>query len=223
MTETYVAYGACETLVNECARLADYSVPQAQEKDGVVPKTSQGEDVGIGTGWWYEAPGLAMQPTFSSWTHVTMLHMWLLTVRLRAFPKDHAPAWHQHLINHFFFRAEERMAQLHQITSNGARQRYLKDLFVQWRGITAAYDEGMVRGDAVLAAAVWRNLCKADARADLRRLAEVVSYMRSVLRQFDEMTDEVIASGDVVFGDPSGEAALVKLPSQIMKDPEGEV
>lgn len=55
ITETYVAYGVCENLVKECARQADYTIPQAHEKNVPVPKTKDGEDLGVGTGWWYES------------------------------------------------------------------------------------------------------------------------------------------------------------------------
>jgi len=54
-TETYVAYGVCENLVKECARQADYTIPQAHEKDVEIPKTKDGEDLGVGTGWWFES------------------------------------------------------------------------------------------------------------------------------------------------------------------------
>ena len=54
ITETYIAYGVTETLVKECARQADYSIPQASEKGVKIPTTMEGEDLGVGTGWWYE-------------------------------------------------------------------------------------------------------------------------------------------------------------------------
>ena len=54
-TETYVAYGVCEKLVKECARQADYTIPQARDKNAEVPKTKDDEDLGVGTGWWYES------------------------------------------------------------------------------------------------------------------------------------------------------------------------
>lgn len=53
-TETYIAYGACENLVKECARHADYTISQAGEKGGGTPRSKDGEDLGVGKGWWYE-------------------------------------------------------------------------------------------------------------------------------------------------------------------------
>lgn len=54
-TETYVAYGVCETLVKECARQAAYKIPQAQQKNTDIPKTKDGEDLGVGDGSWYQS------------------------------------------------------------------------------------------------------------------------------------------------------------------------
>ncbi|MCJ1434922.1 Protein cbp3, mitochondrial [Xylographa pallens] len=213
-TETYVAYGVSEALVKECARQADYSIPQAKEKGVEIPKAQDGEDLGVGTGWWYEEMGLT--PTFNTWAQITFLHMYLLTVRIRCFPAAHAPTWNQHMINHFSYLAEERMVTVHNIQARMVRNKYLKDLFVQWRGLTAGYDEGLVKGDAVLAAAVWRNVCKADENVDLQKLGMVVAYMRSVLSALDTMDDSAVATGDVVFGSPSNEAALVKQRSKMM-------
>ena len=54
-TETYIAYGACEILAKECARVADYTIPQVKEKDGEIPKNGKGEDIGVGDSWWYQS------------------------------------------------------------------------------------------------------------------------------------------------------------------------
>jgi hypothetical protein len=105
-------------------------------------------------------------PTFNSWAQVTMLHMYCLTARLRCFPAAHAPTWQQHLVDHFFHDAERRMAVAHRIVARSLRTRYLKDLHGQFRGALAAYDEGLCRGDAVLAAALWRNVLGAGANLD---------------------------------------------------------
>jgi len=37
-----------------CSAQADYKIPQASQKGVEVPKTANGEDLGVGKGWWYE-------------------------------------------------------------------------------------------------------------------------------------------------------------------------
>ena len=110
------------------------------------------------------------------------------------------------------------MVTTHNIAARSIRNKYLKDLFVQWRGLMAGYDEGIVRGDAVLATAVWRNIFKADENVDFRGVGEVVSYIRGVLKGLDEMADESVASGEVVFGNPESERDGVLLKSRMMMD-----
>ena len=81
------------------------------------------------------------------------------------------------------------MLLLHTITARGIRNRYLKDLFLQWRGILAAYDEGLVKSDAVLGSAVWRNLFKGDEDVDWRNVAMVVGYMRKAIVELDKVKE----------------------------------
>jgi len=50
-----------------------------------------------------------LPPTFQSWFTVTNLHIWLLTVRLRALPKEHGKHYVQALIDHFFIDVEDRI------------------------------------------------------------------------------------------------------------------
>ena len=58
VTETYIAYGATEKLYRQCAAQADYSVPQAKERDTEIPKTPDGFEMGVGRGWWYQSVSL---------------------------------------------------------------------------------------------------------------------------------------------------------------------
>lgn len=145
---------------------------------------------------------LGLLPTFSTWSQVTFLHMYLLTVRLRALPtRESIQTYSRHLIDHFSHNAEHRMDVMHDLGSRSVRNKYLKDLFIQWRGIIAAYDEGLIKGDAVLGAAVWRNLWKASPTGpdgkeiDWTKVAWVVAYMRRVLSELSKMdeADLVIA------------------------------
>ncbi|KAJ5888808.1 hypothetical protein N7495_008849 [Penicillium taxi] len=192
--ETYVAYGMTQKLFDACSSQADYKVPQATQKGVEVPLTESGEHLGTSDSWWYQELGLT--PTFSTWSQITFLHMYLLTVRLRALPtRDSVQTYSRHLIDHFSHNAEHRMDVLHDIGSRSIRNKYLKDLFIQWRGIIAAYDEGLVKGDAVLGAAVWRNLWKASPTSpdgkdiDWTKVAWVVAYMRRVLAEISKMSE----------------------------------
>ncbi|KAK7732062.1 Serine carboxypeptidase 3 [Botryosphaeria dothidea] len=213
-TETYVAYGGTEMLFRECARQADYKI--LKDEDGDARKTEKGEDLGVGEGWWYE--GLGLTPTFNTWAQVTFLHMYALTTRIRQFPKEYAPAWHQHLIDHFFYEAENRMVIHHNMQARGIRNKYLHDLFIQWRGVMAAYDEGLVKGDAVLATALWRNIWKAE-EINPVGLATLVSYLRREVQRLEQISDEAFTSGEVQFVGPEKEEVLVVEQSPQLERP----
>lgn len=205
--QTQLAMGSTETLFKECARQADYIVRQAFDKSVEIPKNAAKEDIGEGTGWWYENLGLT--PTFNTWAQVTFLHMYLLTARIRYAPEPYASQWLQQLNDHFFMEAEHRMTIFHNLSSRMIRNKYLKELYNQWRGVTGAYDEGLIKGDAVLAAAVWRNVFKGQADVDWRNVALVVSFMRRGLRALDGAPDSTIAKGMIKFGSPMSEMAIV--------------
>ncbi|RFU26666.1 hypothetical protein B7463_g9665, partial [Scytalidium lignicola] len=217
VTETYTAYGVTEDMYRECARQADYSIPEAADLDAEMPKTEEGEDLGVGSGWWHAELGL--KPTFSTWSQVTMLHMYLLTARFRCFSSSDSQIWQQHLLDHFFYDAENRMVINHNMHARGTRNKYLKDLYIQWRGLLAAYDEGVVKGDAVLAAAVWRNVFKANEDVDIKGLAQIVSLMRRTLRDLDELDELDIKMSPVQFGAPEEERQTVELKSSLMDQP----
>lgn len=91
------------------------------------------------------------------------------------------------------------------MSARGVRNRYLKDLFLQWRGVLAAYDEGLVKGDAVLAGAVWRNLWKAaDEGVDWRRVAMVVAFVRRAVAELGGVADAGLQRAVVGGGDTAG-------------------
>lgn len=128
-----------------------------------------------------------------------MLRMYLLVARARCLSADAYHSWYRQLLDHFFFDCERLMDVNHDLSSKTVRQRFLKDLFVQWRGIIAGYDEGIARGDAVLASAVWRNLYKGRGEVDFRRVAGVVSYIRGTLWELERKPDEDIVRGKDLF------------------------
>lgn len=191
--ETYVTYGAAEALFKSCAAQAPYTIPEESRAKVLTgegpPKTASGEDIGrpdppnVRSVWFDD---ISLLPTFSTWSQVTFLHMYLLTVKLRTMQNpEHFKMYQQYLMENLSQEAEDKMLLLHNITARGIRNRYLKDLFIQWRGILAAYDEGLVKDDSVLASAVWRNLFKGDEEVDWVKVGKVVCYMRICLRELD--------------------------------------
>lgn len=143
-----------------------------------------------------------------------MLHMYLFVVRLRCLEKDAWQEWQTQLVNAFFTDAEERMDLVHGMSSRMVRSKYLNGLFETWRGSILAYDQGLIQGDAVLAGAVWRNIFKASEDVDVRKVAAIVSWMRLVLRKFDNMLDSALLyHGNKAFGwEPEAQLKLVDEP-----------
>lgn len=148
-----------------------------------------------------------LPPTFQSWFTVTNLHIWLLTVRLRALPKEHGRHYIQALIDHYFLDIEDRIRAVLQPPANplppytfispfyvnphapqldspsssdsssssssttpAAEKRkrsrapdrivtrQMKIFKEQWAGLGLSFDLALVKGDAEMAGAVWRNL-----------------------------------------------------------------
>lgn len=83
----------------------------------------------------------------------------------------------------------------------------------------AAYDEGIAKDDAVLASAIWRNIFKASENVDIKRLAQIVSYVRRALSKLDSINDETVMQTMIAFGSPESEGGLVVLKSKMMDTP----
>ena len=109
------------------------------------------------------------------------------------------------------------MVVWHGLESRGARNKYLKDLWLQWRGVMLSYDEGLIKGDAVLAAAIWRNVFKAYEGVDLADLALVSAFLREQLKMLDALSDQDIGEGRVQFGDPGALRGVVGTESEWMR------
>ncbi|KOS17922.1 CBP3-like protein [Escovopsis weberi] len=191
--EQYRVLGASERLYKACAKAADYRITEEERKNEKVERLEDGEEVGtplVADNVWHST--FKLPPTFSTWSHVTMLHLYLINCRIRMLDRDAYRNWQQQLIDHFFFDCEKKMHIDHSITSSALRQRYLKDIFVQWRGLLLAYDEGLIKGDAVLASAVWRNLFKGSPSVDPRALLAIVGWMRSGLMALEGAPDAAL-------------------------------
>lgn len=231
-TEPYVAYGSTEELYHLCSQPLAYTIPSRNANPPVPgPQNAAGEDLGVPSDpntFWFRPRsegGLGLDVTFFNWQQIIFLHMYILTVRLREFPAEHAKIWHQQLLDHFFYAAEERMEVWHGIVARSTRNKYLKDMWTQWRGVIFSYDEGLVKGDAVLAGAVWRNLFKGNVETDVTDLARIVVFLRRDLKAMEALADEEVAEARIRFGDPGESGKVLQRKSGWMSKgfEEGEV
>ncbi|KAG2067268.1 hypothetical protein BDR04DRAFT_1105299 [Suillus decipiens] len=222
------------------ARILGYGSPQqfANRRALLLYNTLCATRADEASAFWREE--CALPPTFQSWFTVTNLHVWLLTVRLRALPAPHGTHHVQGLIDHFFQDVEERLRAVLQpgvlpprssspnLSSAAAEDgspyphssfyttpaplapksafpstkayqeavklqkrsrapeklitRQMKILKEQWAGMGMTLDLGLVRGDAEMAAAVWRNLLGARGASGigLGQEGNSSSYRRAV-------------------------------------------
>ncbi|KAK9472923.1 ubiquinol-cytochrome C chaperone-domain-containing protein [Dipodascopsis tothii] len=150
--------------------------------------------------YYYETLGLPM--TFTQWFQITSLHAWMLLVRMRAMPKQYSGEYEQMLVDAMFTDMEFRLALELKIRSNRVVQKYLKEFNLQLRGAIMAYDEGLGSSDAVLAAALWRNLFSATDEIDVGKVEQVLRYVRTQLYVLDQLPDRDFALGNVRFVQP---------------------
>ncbi|KAI9452157.1 hypothetical protein F5148DRAFT_1300996 [Russula earlei] len=177
-----------------------------------------------------------LPPTFQSWFTVTNLHVWMLTTRLRALPAPHAQAHIQGLIDHFFLDVEDRIRHVLQPKPHPQQDpstspsrsagrapealvsKQMKIFREQWAGLGFALDLALAQGsDAVLAAAMWRNLLGARGARGLALalapMSPVPEFRRAAGRAREEVRDD--GSGVHDFG-PEDRDAYVRFPETML-------
>lgn len=51
---SYVIYGATEKLYKACSKPTTYTISEQLRKEGKVPTTEDGEEIGVGGGIWHD-------------------------------------------------------------------------------------------------------------------------------------------------------------------------
>ncbi|KIX01286.1 uncharacterized protein Z518_09011 [Rhinocladiella mackenziei CBS 650.93] len=218
-SKTYLNYGISDRLFKSCAAQADYKITEDKRLNPVTgmapPKTADGADLGVRAEdtWWFTV--LDLPPTFATWAQVTFLHMWILTVRLRALEPKDFDDYSRFFFEHFSYGAEDRMVVHHNISSKAIRNKYLRDMFMQWRGVLVSYDEGLTKGDAMMAAAVWRNVFRGENDVDWGKVALVVGFLRKGVSKMGTLEPITIMNN---LDGPTGLWALSRADLQLILD-----
>jgi hypothetical protein len=127
----------------------------------------------------------------------------MLHTRLRCYPPRTTRMYQQMLTDAFFEDIEMRIYFEYNIKSQRFIQKQMKEFFENFRGITIAYDEGIVKSDAVLAAAFWRNLYQSSQTAvDFEKLAKIVNYFWKNMKLLDMSGQKAFQAGEFGFLSP---------------------
>ncbi|KAJ3036074.1 hypothetical protein HK097_003931 [Rhizophlyctis rosea] len=77
----------------------------------------------------------------------------------------------------------------------------LQDLMSAWYGQSLAYDEGLYyEGDAILAAAIWRNVYGANQPVTATQLESLLTYVRKQLKHVEQFDRDEILNGRFKWG-----------------------
>ncbi|CAE7176441.1 unnamed protein product [Rhizoctonia solani] len=158
----------------------------------------------------------ALPPTYQTWFQFTLLHVLILTTRLRALPPDISRSYQAELVNHFFLDIEHRMrAVLGPKVPERIVTGYMNEMRDQWRGGGVAFDLGIIDSDATLAGMIWRNLFASrgapkqetqETKLVFANAQEIelpstlykfVTYVRREAKRLEEISDEDLRLGRI--------------------------
>jgi len=146
---------------------------------------------------------LGLQPSFATWFQVTALHVYMLHTRLRCYPSRTTRIYQQMLTDAFFEDIEMRIYYEYNIKSQRFIQKQMREFYENFRGLTIAYDEGITKNDAVLAAAFWRNLYQSSPTSvDFEKLAKIVNYFWKNMKFLDMSGQNAFQTGEFGFLSP---------------------
>ncbi|KAJ3041649.1 hypothetical protein HDV00_008926 [Rhizophlyctis rosea] len=129
---------------------------------------------------------------------MTVLHLWILFARLRAEGPD-GRDMKQEVFTHIWLDVE---IKLHKAGVKSRLNKILTDLMSAYYGQVLAYDEGLYHeGDAILAAALWRNVFGANKPANATDLELLLTYVRRQLQQAEQIDRDEILGGKFAFAD----------------------
>ncbi|KAJ9048768.1 Serine carboxypeptidase 3 [Entomophthora muscae] len=137
---------------------------------------------------------------FQTWFSLGQLHIWIAMVRIRA--ETDGRKVNQNLVNRFFNGVEFHIRDCG-VNSERIVAKTAKSLIEAFRGGNLAYDEGICKSDAVLAAALWRNLfTTADGSIKGKQITYMVRYVRQQLKHVDGISSNYVFNGLITFTKP---------------------
>ncbi|KAI8895484.1 ubiquinol-cytochrome C chaperone-domain-containing protein [Globomyces pollinis-pini] len=131
---------------------------------------------------------------FESWFSITILHVWMIHKRLLQ-EGDIGKELYNEIVSHIWLDVE---IKLHQAGVRADINNIVKDLVFAFQGQVLAYDEGFYYGDAIFAAALWRNIY-VSMDVDPQHLTNALKIIRQQLQHVDSTEREVFLEGKFKF------------------------
>ncbi|KAI8906922.1 ubiquinol-cytochrome C chaperone-domain-containing protein [Gorgonomyces haynaldii] len=131
---------------------------------------------------------------FQTWFNFTVLHVWLVSSRLRTEGKL-GHELQQEIFNHIWLDVE---IKLHQAGVKTRINKITDNLIGSYYGQTLAYDEGLKKGKPVLASALWRNLYAAQ-QMDLVKIKSMVEYTEAHLEMLNKLEPVQVLNREFTF------------------------
>ncbi|KAL7751198.1 Serine carboxypeptidase 3 [Sorochytrium milnesiophthora] len=160
---------------------------------------------------------VGLPDTFQTWFSCTMLHVWMIMVRLRPEGPEGKEAI-QGLVDHMFRDMEDRLWAMG-LPTQATVSRSLKEFLSIFYGGLLALDSTLLASDAHLAGALWRNVfaMKEDnaiaslmssqpaavdsvgSRPMTIHTAQLVQYVRRELAHLETLSREQVLTGQITF------------------------
>ncbi|KAJ3295687.1 hypothetical protein HK104_002405 [Borealophlyctis nickersoniae] len=134
---------------------------------------------------------------FQTWFALTVLHMWMLSTRLRAEGQG-GKELRQEVFNHLWLDVEIKLGKA---GVNKRVNQIVEDLLGAYYGHTLAYDEGLYENDAIFGAALWRNMYGAQNNVTPLQMEALLTYCRRQLQHIENMDRDDVLNGKFKFAE----------------------
>ena len=138
---------------------------------------------------------LELQDNLNTWFAITILHVWIVNARLTAeglIGKEVK----QEVFNNLCTDVEIRLAKAGH-KSNLAKT--MEDLLDSYYGQCLSYDEGLAKGDAIFASALWRNFFYSDPNILPSQLVKLLAYTRENVFHISQIDRVKLLKGNFDF------------------------
>ncbi|XP_013413465.1 ubiquinol-cytochrome-c reductase complex assembly factor 1-like [Lingula anatina] len=144
-----------------------------------------------------------LEDSFETWATLTMLHMWLLAVRINRPGEDlnyNVKTYKENFGELFMEDVENRLKALgREIITLAERDEAKEHFWGLFQHMLLGMDEGMLSDDKCLAGAIWRHVFHVKPK-EPEHLASMVEYVRKQIYHLDNTSSEqILGKGCVTF------------------------